>query len=303
MSGHVLSLSGIVKTFGDFRLGPVHLDIEPGYVVAVVGPNGSGKSTLFRMIMNLLHADQGSIEILGNGYEDSDTTIKNRIGYVPERSLGHDEMSVGELGDFYARWYAAWDAGRYEASLTAMEVERDKPFGKLSKGLQRRVAFALAMATGPEVLLCDEPTDGVDPFARREMLSDITRFMEDGERTVLIATHNMDDVRRVADYVAFLVNGTLLGFYEKDALLDDWRRLWLDRAPEDGTPGIVRVEGGHPTAVVSSHWQETVRALESQGSIILRTAALELTEILEHLMRHGKAEPTGEELLLVHTPE
>jgi ABC-2 type transport system ATP-binding protein len=302
MSGHVLSLNKVVKSYGDFRLGPVNLAIEPGYVVAVVGPNSSGKSTLFRMLMNLVQADQGSIEIFGDSYKDSETAIKNRIGYVPERSLGHDDMSVDDLGDFHSHWYAGWDGPRYEASLAEMEVERNKPFGKLSKGLQRRVVFALAMATGADLLLCDEPTDGVDPFARREMLADITRFMEEGERTVLIATHNMDDVRRVADYVAFLVNGTLLGFYEKDALLDDWRRLWLDREPEADTPGIVRVERGTRTEVVSSYWQETVRTLEAQGAIIIRTAALDLTEILEFLMRRETAVATGEEMPLVLTP-
>lgn len=284
MTEPMLALEGVTKAYPGFRLGPVDLEIERGYIVAVVGPNGSGKSTLFRMLVQLVHPDAGEIQRFG-GAGGGDIAVTSRVGYVPERATGYERMSALDLGTFYERWYPAFDRGRYDAAIDAMEIEWGKAFGTLSKGMQRRVTFALAMATDPELLLLDELTDGVDPFARREMVADIARFMEPGDRSVVFATHNMDEVRRLADYVVFLVNGRFLGMYEKDGLLQGWRRAWLERAPEPETPGIVGVSGREPAEVVSSWWEETARALGAQGIVVERTASMELTEILEHLMK------------------
>jgi ABC-2 type transport system ATP-binding protein len=288
----VISLRDVRKSYGAFELGPVDLEIEPGYVVAVVGPNGGGKSTLFRMLMNLVQPDSGEVTLFGGAYPDDEVAIKQRIGYVPERSLGHDEMNAKALGDFVSHFYPRWDGRLYEDHLKRMLIESDKEFGKLSGGMQRRLAFALAAATGSELLLLDEPTAGVDPFARRQILEDISRFMHDGtyegDRTVVFATHVMEEVRRIADYVAFLADGSLLGLYEKDALLERWKTFWLDREPEGDVPGLVEVEGGNPARIVSNSPHETAEALSAQNIRIVRSGALDLEEILSHLMRRSK---------------
>lgn len=289
MTDAVLSLKGVTKTYPGFRLGPVDLRIERGYMVAVVGPNGSGKSTLFRMLTGLAHPDSGAIRAFGEEIAD-DIALRSRIGYVPERATGHDRMGVGELGAFYARWFPAFECDRYDEAIGEMEIHPGQAFSTLSKGMQRRVSFALTMATDPELLLLDELSDGVDPFARREMVAEIARFMASGERTVVFATHNMEEVRRLADYVVFLVDGRCLGVYEKDALMQGWRRAWVERVPESGTPGVVAMAGRDPVEIVSSWWEATARALETQGIVIERTAPLELTEILDHLMRGRNGE-------------
>src|SRR5215204_2678443 len=211
MTDHpVISLRDVRKSYGDFELGPVNLEIEPGYIVAIVGPNGGGKSTLFGMLMNLIQPDSGEVSVFGLAYPEDEVEIKQRIGYVPERPVGHEEMSARALGEFVSYWYPRWDQGLYQDLLLRSEIDPDKRFGELSKGMQRRLSFALALATGSELLLLDEPTAGVDPFARREMLEDISRFMNDGEKTVVLATHVMEEVRRIADYVVFLADGDFL---------------------------------------------------------------------------------------------
>jgi ABC-2 type transport system ATP-binding protein len=285
MERPVISLKGVTKSYGNFGLGPVDLEVEPGYVVAVVGPNGSGKSTLFRMLMNLTRPDSGEVSLFGSGYPEDEVAIKQRIGYVPERSVGHDEMTARTLGEFVSHWYPKWDRSLYEDLVSRSEIEKNKRFRDLSKGMQRRLIFALAAATGAKLLLLDEPTDGVDPFARREMLEDISRFMHDGERTVVFATHVMEEVRRIADYVAFLVGGDFLGLYEKDALLESWRTLWVDREPDSALPGVVEVEGGSPVRLVTRSPEETEDALARGGARVIRAGALDLEEILSHLMR------------------
>jgi ABC-2 type transport system ATP-binding protein len=262
------------------------LRVEPGYVVAVVGPNGGGKSTLIRMLMNLVQPDSGELRLFGGAYPDDEVAIKQRVGYVPERSSGHDEMSAKSLGEFVSRFYPRWDGRLYEDLLKRARIEPDKRFGELSQGVQRRLSFALALATGSKLLLLDEPTAGVDPFARREMLEDISRFMQEGDRTVVFATHVIEEVRRIADYVVFLVDGSLLGLHEKDALLEQWKTLWVDREPEGDIPGVVEViEGGSPARIVSDSPRETTEALCAENIRIVRSGTLDLQEILSHLMR------------------
>ncbi len=285
----VISLREIRKACGSFELGPVDLEIEAGYVVAIVGPNGGGKSTMIGMLMILLRPDSGELELFGRAYPHDEVAIKQRVGYVPERSTGHDEMSARSLGEFVSRFYPGWEERLYEDLVRRARIEPDREFGRLSKGEQRRLAFALAAATGSELLLLDEPTAGLDPFARREMLEDISRIMEGGEeRTVIFATHVMEEVRRVADYVVFLVDGEFLGLHEKDALLDGWRAFWVDREPERGVPGVVEAEGGNPARLVSDSPDETAEALFAQSTRILRSGALDLEEILSHLMRRSR---------------
>lgn len=299
MTDSVISLKSVKKSYGDFTLGPVDLEIEPGYVVAVVGPNGSGKSTLFRMLMSLVQPDSGDVRIFGGGYPDDEVPIKRRIGYVPERAVGHDEMSAKTLGGFVSHWYPTWDSEAYEALMGRSGIDPNKRYRNLSKGMQRRLSFAVAASTGAELLVLDEPTDGVDPFARREMLEDISGFMQDGEKTVLLATHVMEEVRRIADYVAFLVDGDFLGLYEKDALTESWKTLWVDGEPDGATPGVVEKESGNPTRLVTDAPEETRAALASQGVRIVRSGTLDLEEILSHLMR--RREKTVHEMTRIGT--
>ena len=288
----VISLQGLRKTYEAFELGPIDLDVQPGYVVAIVGPNGGGKSTLMGMLMNLIQPTSGEITLFGGTYPEDEVAVKRRIGYAPERPSGYDGLSPRDLGEFVSRFYPGWDQRLYEDLLADVAIEPDKLFGEFSTGTQRRLTFALALATGSELLLLDEPTAGVDPFARRQILEGISRFMMDeryGDRTVVFATHVMEEVRRIADYAAFLVDGKLLGLFEKDALLEGWKTFWLDRVPESDVPGQVEVESGNPACIISDSPRETEEALCARNIRIVRSGALDLEEILSHLMRRGKA--------------
>lgn len=282
--GAMISLRGVSKSYGGFELGPLDLEVEPGYVVAVVGPNGSGKSTLFRLMMGLAQPDAGEVRLFG-GYPQSETEIKRRVGYVSEVSVGHDDLSARELGAFISHWYPTWDDALYNDLIRRFEIDPRQRFGTLSKGTQRRLAFALTVARRSNLLLLDEPTDGVDPLARRMIFEEISRHVESGERTVVFATHVMEEVRRAADYVAFLHRGRFLGLHEKDALLERWRTLWVERVPEGSLPGVVAVESGTPYRLVTRSLEETLTALRRSGVGIVRQGALNLEEILGHLIR------------------
>ena len=219
--GPVISLEDVRKSFGGFELGPLNLKIEPGQLVAIVGPSGGGKSTLFEMLMNVIVPDSGQVRLFGRAYPRDEVATKQRIGYVPELVLGYDNMRAKDLEEFVSYWYPRWDKELYEELAGRLDVEsRTKKIGKLSKGVKRRLFFALALATGADLLLLDEPTSGLDPLARREVLDDILRFMDgDDDRTVVFSTHIMEEVRLIADYVVVLVDGELRGLYEREDII------------------------------------------------------------------------------------
>ena len=284
----VISLRDVRKSYSAFELGPISLDIQPGCVVAIVGPNGGGKSTLMGMLMNLILPTSGKITLFGGTYPEDEVAIKQKIGYAPERPSDYDDLSAESLRALVSHFYPGWEQRLYEDLLADVAMEPNKKFGKLSAGTQRRLTVALALATGSELLLLDEPTAGLDPFVRGRVLGDISWFMADERhdgRTVVFATHFMEEVRLLADYVAFLVDGKLLGLFEMAALLDGWRTFWLDREPEGEVPGIIELEGGNPARIVSNSPDETAEALCAQNIRIFRSEALELEEILSHLMR------------------
>jgi ABC-2 type transport system ATP-binding protein len=291
----VISLENVRKSYkGGFELGPLDLEIEPGHVVAVLGPNGAGKSTLFGMLMNLLRPDSGTVNLFGLSHPRDEVAIKRRIGYVPEYAVYRDDMSASYLGDFFSYWYPNWDQGLYEDLVGRARIDPKKRFGKLSKGLRRRLLFALALAVGPQLLLLDEPTTGVDLFARQEMLEEIWRFVRDGrddegpQKTVVFSTQTVEEARQIADRVAFFADGEFLGLHDKGALLDGWKTLLVDGRPEESTPGVVGMESGSPTRVVSDSWRETAEALSAQGIRVVREASVDLEEILSHLIRKGR---------------
>lgn len=290
MTPPLIAMNDVVVSRDAFRLGPVTIEVEPGYIVGVVGPNGSGKSTLFSSMMNLVQPDRGEIRLFGSAYPQDDVAIRQRIGFVPERSVGMERITGAAMGDYAARWYPRWDMKRYHWLLAAMEIDPTVPFGKLSKGLKRRLTSAVALACGGDLLLADEPMDAIDPFFSETLLECYTDFMAEGERGIVFSSHALEDIRRVADYVLLINEGQVLGLYEKDALLEQWQILWVDAPPLPGTPGVVSVGNGPLQRVMTKDAEATLAALRVQGRDVVRTSAPELGDVLGELLRkRGRA--------------
>lgn len=278
MTGALMRAVDVTRKLDDFQLGPVSLALEPGLIYAVVGPNGSGKTTLFNLLMGLIQPDTGSIEHFGEEYTPDDVSRSQRIAWVPEALVGHEDWNVQEINELYRRAYPRFDT-RLLQELQA-GVDRHKHFSALSKGMQRRAILAAALASRPEVLLCDEPTDGLDPFARQDLLNHLSTYMEDEQRTLLIATHNLEDIRRIADVVIVLENGRQVGTWEKDDLLGGWHRLWLAQNPSRTLAGERSRTLAGGVQLVSNDLVATRADLQALGIDIINTQPLDLVETL-----------------------
>lgn len=291
MSAYAVSIEGVEKQYDRFRLGPIRLNVEPGVIAAIVGSNGSGKTTLFHMLMNTVQPDRGEIRLFGQSYEEREVEMKQKIGFMAESSYAEEAgWRIRDIAAFTSRWYPNWDGGKWEALAERFELDPKAKVNLLSKGMKRRLMFSLCIAQGPELLLLDEPSSGLDPAAWRIMLDEIKNFMSGGDRTVLMATHTMEEVRRLADYVAFVHKGKLLEYKDKDALNYGWRTLWIESAMEEAAelPGVIDCELGAMTRLTTRDAPATEQALREAGIAIVNRQQVELDEMLDHLIAMEK---------------
>jgi ABC-2 type transport system ATP-binding protein len=284
----LLEVRGAEKRYGGFHLGPVSLELEAGFVYTIMGPNGSGKSTLFRTITGLIQPERGIISWMGGQYSPADPKLKESLAYVPEELDVPDEgWTVKVWHDFVSAWYPCWNEGRYRRLVERYGLEEGKKLRQTSKGTKRKAALVMALAQDPKVLILDEPSSGLDPFAWRMMLEDLAEFMEAGDRTILMATHIMEEIKRLGDYVLFWQKGRVLGRFEKDELLDGWKMLWVDALPVgcESLPGVVAVERELPLRIITRSPIETEAACRELGVDIQNARSLELDEIFGHVAR------------------
>ncbi|MDR6225356.1 ABC transporter ATP-binding protein [Desmospora profundinema] len=299
----LVTMKSLCKTYPAFRLGPIDWDIEPGLVYALVGPNGSGKSTLFRMMMQLVQPEEGTLHLFGRRYPEEEVAIKERIGYVPEESLDHGKVNVTHLVSFISQWYPRWNQETYKRLIRELEIPVQSKYHQLSKGEKKRLSLAMALSAEPQLLLLDEPTDGLDFFGQRAFSQEMDRFLQpDENRSVVLATHRAEDIRKLADVLVLIHKGRYIGSYEKDQLTEEWKELWLDALPAQAAslPGVVRVEAGPPVRLITRSFTKTRSILSQQGYIVTQTLAMELSEILQELFLLEQESPASNHTDPIH---
>ena len=267
---------GLVKRFGrETALDQVDLQVPEGAVYVLVGPNGAGKSTAFKVLMDLLRADAGTAEVFGMDPNRRGPAVRAQIGYVPERhDWGYGWMRVGRLLEHHAAYFPAWDREYAEHLARAFDLRLDKRFGSLSKGQGRRVHLAMALAHRPRLLILDEPTDGLDPVMLDETLGYLSDHMAQTPTTVLISTHQVHEVDRLADHVGVMRDGRLMLQVTRDAL-HRGLRLYRAEVPE-GWAGAPELNG-------------SVLRRGSLGREIQWTVWGDEAEVSGHLARAGAA--------------
>jgi ABC-2 type transport system ATP-binding protein len=244
-----IEMRNVGKAFRFFTLQDLSFDLEPGQVMGLVGPNGAGKSTTIRLAMGLIGADVGEIRVLGCPMPEAQAFAKRDIGYVSADMRLMPNASLGWHMEFVASIYPSWDAHYAATLIKRFNLRPEQGARSLSHGEHIKAALLLALARRPRLLILDEPTTGLDPVARQEMLTEFMDVLRDESRSILYSSHNTVDVERISDRITFLDRGRLVASSDKEEFLERWRRIEV-QLPQGATlpelPNIVgRVSDGH----------------------------------------------------------
>jgi ABC-2 type transport system ATP-binding protein len=222
----VVEIRNLSRRFGSTdALNDVSLSIPRGVVFGLVGTNGAGKTTLIKHAMGLMRAQAGSVSVFGLDPVSNPTAVLSRIGYLSELNELPEWMRVDELIHFTRAFYPNWDE-KYSQSLRRnFELEPHKTVQALSKGQRARLGLLLALSYRPELLILDEPSSGLDPLVRRDILRAIIKTIAEEGRTVVFSSHLLDEVERVADRVAIITGGRIIHTDDLETLKSSYHRV------------------------------------------------------------------------------
>ncbi len=206
----MIQIENLTKRFDDHvALNGVNLSVEPGSVYGLVGPNGSGKTTLIKCLCGVYRTDGGTVTIDGTCVYDN-AELKKRIAYIPDDLYFPATFTPRDMAQFYSTMYPGFSWERYGELATLFQLDEKKRVARFSKGMQKQVAFWVSMSCRPDVIILDEPVDGLDPVMRKKVWSVILEEVEERGVTVLISSHNLRELEDVCDHVGILHQGEVL---------------------------------------------------------------------------------------------
>jgi ABC-2 type transport system ATP-binding protein len=286
LSPPVIEIHRLSRQFGATKaLDDISLTIARGGVFGLIGGNGAGKTTLIKHLLGMLRAQSGTVRLFGLDPVQNPVGTLGRIGYLSEDRDLPDWMSVRELMRYTQSFFPTWDETYAEELREMFDLDLRAKINTLSRGQRARTGLLVALAHRPELLVLDEPSSGLDPVVRRDILGAIIRTIADEGRTVLFSSHLLDEVERVADQVTIIHRGRLILTAAMDEIKENHRRITLRfREPIDRPPSLVGAishegHGAEWTYVCNGSSQQLRRAAESIGATVVDDAALSLDEI------------------------
>ena len=283
----MIKVNNVTKTFDGFRaLDGLTMTVEQGSIYGLVGPNGAGKSTILRHIMGVYRPDSGSILVDGQPVFEN-PAVKAKIAVIPDDLYYFPSASTRDMARFYRGMYPAFDGKRYEALREAFpDVDDKQPIRRLSKGMQKQSAFWLALCCQPQVLVLDEPVDGLDPVMRRQAWSLLMGDVAQRGTTVLVSSHNLRELEDVCDHVGILSHGKVLLERSLTDLQDNVVKLQvafnqpeLPQLPKDMNILHIGQLGRVYTLIVRGNPSEIKSRMAAYSPILLEALPLSLEEI------------------------
>lgn len=295
MESYAIQMHGVCKRYPHFTLDDVDLNVATGSVMGFLGANGAGKSTTIRVMMGLVHPDRGDVRVLGRAMPAEQAQAKQDIGFVSDDLRLYCSRTLQWHMDLMASIYPRWDAAYANVLLGRFGLRALQKIGGVSHGQRVKAALLLALARRPRLLILDEPTTGLDPIARQEVLAELMAAMVDDERTILFSSHNTRDVEQIADAITFIDRGRIVDADDKETYLHRWRRIELD-LPANVTlpamPGMVSLVGqGRSRVLTTNQFSEEITSrCEAVGARVHAVQAMSLEEIFVSTVMDQRAE-------------
>jgi ABC-2 type transport system ATP-binding protein len=229
----ILEVQGLVKKYpnSDFRLNEVSFSLPNGAIMGFVGENGAGKTTTIGCILNTLIKDSGTIKIFGKEMSDSSTDLRNEIGAVYDSNPFPEYLTAQKISSGMRDIYSNWDNNLFNEYLNKFKLPDNKKIKEFSRGMTMKFAVAIALSHRPKLLILDEATSGLDPIVRDDILDVFLDFVQDENHSILFSSHITSDLEKVADYITFIHEGSIIFSENKDKLKYDYGILRCRSAP------------------------------------------------------------------------
>ena len=277
-----------------FRITDLSMHVPKGAVYGFLGANGSGKTTTFRLLLALLKPDSGRITVLGEEMPGRHVQVLARTGYVPERPHVYPSLTVREAIDLHRAFYPTWDQAWADELLGEFQLVPDRKQASLSKGEAGKLQMLLALSQRPELLVLDEPTDGLDPVVRRDLLGALLAYVNDTQATVLISSHLVHELERICDWVGLMDHGRLLAELPMQEFKSGVKRLRVAAAPEQliDPPFTLlsrdRSQNGSEQWIVRG-WSESMHAyIGGTGATLREVVDLDLEDGFVEILRASR---------------
>lgn len=206
----VLEVNNLSKGYKNFQLDSISFNIEQGFIMGLIGENGAGKTTTIKLIMNLIKKDKGEIKIFEKDNVKYERLIKEKIGFVYDECFYYENLSIKDNAKMLSYFYKYWDWNVFNGYLKQFGLNEKQKVKELSKGMKMKFAIALALSHGAEFLILDEPTYGLDPVMRRQILDILQGLMENEKMGILISSHITSDLEKIADYITYIRRGRIV---------------------------------------------------------------------------------------------
>lgn len=220
----ILEVENLCKTYekSDFRLKDVSFCVPGGSIMGFVGENGAGKTTTINCILNALFKDSGTVRIFGKEMSDEDISIREDLGVVFDNSSFSGQLDAGKLSRVMAGIYSRWDHEEFVRYLEKFQIPANKKIRTFSRGMSMKLSIAAALSHQPKLLILDEATTGLDPVVRDEILDVFLDFVQDEGHSILLSSHITSDLEKIADYITFIHQGTIILTASKDELIYEY---------------------------------------------------------------------------------
>ena len=297
----MIEVRDLVKSFDGLRaLDGLSLTVPAGAVYGLVGPNGAGKSTLIRHLAGILRQDAGSVTVDGEPvYENP--AVKRRIAYIPDEVFYYTQATTRDMKRLYRDLYPGFDEACWQKLAPAFSLDETRPVRKLSKGQQKQAAFWLALSLRPDLVILDEPVDGLDPVMRRQVWSLLLSDVAERGTTVLVSSHNLRELEDVCDHVGILDKGRMLVERSLSELQENLVKIQL--ALPDGAELPEGLEILHESRtgrlrqlILRGRAEELTEKLRAAGPLFMDLLPLNLEEIFIYEL--GGAEHEVKRILL-----
>ena len=284
MTDLAVQFEGVSKEYPHFKLDDVNLILPTGGIMGFIGANGAGKSTTIRILMGLVHQDRGTVNVLGHAMPAEQAAAKLDIGFVSEDMRLYGAASLAWHMEFIRSIYPTWDQTYADLLLKRFDLRSEQKIKGLSHGQRVKATLLLILARRPRLLVLDEPTTGLDPVARQEVLGQLMEVLADERRTILFSSHNTLDVEQISDQITFIDRGRIVDSGDKESFLERWRRVRLDvplGIVLPALPGTVAAVGSGRLSVIttSSYDPAMTAAYQDAGATVQAVDTMTLEEI------------------------